>query len=505
MPTRRTTRFRGDLGETPGRPGVIVRAPGTLRAEIAVIGSGPGGAITACILAEAGRDVLLIEEGPNLPPGAGPTFSVDEMTAKYRNGGVTAAFGPSRVAYVEGCCVGGGSEINSGLYHRTPAHVLERWRRDYGVVALTDADLSPHFEACERDLGVSYLPCPAAPASRKLAEGAARLGWAASEAPRWHRYDRPHAATPAPHIATLGRQTMSRTYIPWALRAGCRLLAATRIRALKRLGARWVLQGVADGGDRVSVDAKVVFICGGAVQSPAVLRRSGLTHNIGDSLRMHPTIKLVARFPEPVNIPGSGVPVHQVREFSPRYSFGGSVSTPGHLALGLVHHPEPLAQVDTLWPFLAAYYAMIVGTGSGTLRVVPGCRDPIVTYQVTPQDRFELASALRDLCRLLFQAGAVEIHPTPAGLAPLRALADVERLPKVLPAGVDLMTVHLSSSCPFGEFTPRTAVDSFGKIHGADGLYINDASILCTQTVVNPQGTIMALARRNALKFLGKI
>ena len=33
-------------------------------ADVLVIGSGPGGAITACLLAEAGRDVVLVEEEP---------------------------------------------------------------------------------------------------------------------------------------------------------------------------------------------------------------------------------------------------------------------------------------------------------------------------------------------------------------------------------------------------------------------------------------------------------
>ena len=92
-----------------------------LRAEIVVIGSGPGGAITACLLAEAGRDVLLVEEGANLPLTSCEPFSMEEMVQKYRNGGQTVALGKNTISYVEGRCVGGGSEINSGLYHRTPS------------------------------------------------------------------------------------------------------------------------------------------------------------------------------------------------------------------------------------------------------------------------------------------------------------------------------------------------------------------------------------------------
>jgi hypothetical protein len=135
--------------------GVIHTPPHELRCEIAVIGSGPGGSITACLLAEAGRDVLLIEEGPCLPLESCIPFSRQEMEQKYRNGGLTVALGKSKIAYVEGRCVGGGSEINSGLYHRTPPDILEEWRKEFQVEALTEADLIPYFEACERELSVS--------------------------------------------------------------------------------------------------------------------------------------------------------------------------------------------------------------------------------------------------------------------------------------------------------------------------------------------------------------
>ena len=75
----------------------------------------------------------------------------------------------------------------------------------------------------------------------------------------------------------------------------------------------------------------------------------------------------------------------------------------------------------------------------------------------------------------------------------------------VLPAGISgLMTIHLFSSCPMGENRSKCAVDSFGRVHSVANLHVNDASILCGAPGVNPQGTIMALARRNVLRFLNK-
>ena len=76
------------------------------KTDVAVLGSGPGGSMTACLLAEAGREVTLIEEGPHLGLDSCPPFSRDEMIQKYRNGGLTVALGRTKVAYVEGRCVG---------------------------------------------------------------------------------------------------------------------------------------------------------------------------------------------------------------------------------------------------------------------------------------------------------------------------------------------------------------------------------------------------------------
>ncbi len=475
-----------------------------MRAEIVVVGSGPGGAITACLLAEAGRDVLLIEEGKFLPLDSCEPFSKDEMLQKYRNGGQTVALGKNKIAYVEGRCVGGGSEINSGLYHRTPPEILERWRMEFLVEALTEGDLVPHFEQCERDLSVSMLPGPAPAASLKLHDGATRRGWKSLEVPRWFRYD--HATPHTSQTSSGKRQSMTETFIPRFLRAGGRLLPNTRVARLRQAGPNWVVEArhYAPGTIRIAADA--VLLCAGAVHSSALLRRSGITRNIGNSLQVHPTVKLVARFPEAVNAAEMGVPVHQVKEFAPRLSLGCSISSPAYLALGLIDHPEAARETARDWPNLAVYYAMIISEGRGTTRGLPGSNDPLVRYALTQNDRRNLADGLRKLSEILFESGATALYPSLVRGPVLRCRGCLSKLPEILPEGLaSLMTIHLFSSCPMGEDQRKCATDSFGRVHGFKNLFINDASLLCTAPGVNPQGSIMALARRNTLKFLGKL
>jgi choline dehydrogenase-like flavoprotein len=147
----------------------------------------------------------------------------------------------------------------------------------------------------------------------------------------------------------------------------------------------------------------------------------------------------------------------------------------------------------------------MIGGGSGSVRRVPGCRDALVRYALGETDMRNLADGTRKLCELLFAAGAETLYPTVSGSTPLAGIDDLARVPDPLPQGrTSLMTIHLFSSCPMGEDKRRCVADSFGRVHGHDDLYIADASLLCTAPGVNPQGSIMAFARRNALHFLDR-
>ena len=92
-----------------------VDAGGRLTTEILVVGSGAGGAVTATALAEAGHEVLILEEGPNADTARIASNSTEAISLLYRNGGMTPLLGKQSIAFVEGRCVGGSTEINSGL------------------------------------------------------------------------------------------------------------------------------------------------------------------------------------------------------------------------------------------------------------------------------------------------------------------------------------------------------------------------------------------------------
>jgi choline dehydrogenase-like flavoprotein len=465
----------------------------TVDADVIVIGSGAGGALTAAHLAEAGRRVIVLEEGPLVEQGDVAPFSLEQMSAQYRNSGMTVALGRPPIAYVEGRCVGGGTEVNSGLYHLAPEQVLDEWRRGWGLALDRDA-LSGHAEEIERELSISLRPGPTPPASEVLRRGAERLDWDVLEVPRWFRYD-----TDGAH-----KQSMTRTYLPRAKRAGARLLVGWRAERLLRRGRRVVGVVCRDASGRRELHAPAVFVCGGAIHTPALLQRSGLRRGVGSTLAVHPTVKAVAAFAEPLDAAGD-VPVHQVKEFGPDLSFGGSASRSEQVALALSENWERDRSVAADWPRMAVYYATIRSVGRGSVLALPGVRDPLVSYRLRGRDIALLRSGLGRLVHLLLAAGAEAVHPSVAGAPVVRGAEDVPAALRAFKtATAALMTVHLCSSVPLGGEGRDTPVDAYGRVRGLEGAWVNDASLLPSAPGVNPQGTIMALAARNVARYLGE-
>ena len=465
--------------------------------EILVIGSGPGGATTAWELIKNKRDVVLIESGDFYPLESCTPFTTKEMEQKYKYGGLNPTISNPKISFVEGECAGGGSEINSGFYHRTPDNILKDWRQTFGIKNLSTEELQKHFEIIEKDISVSLIPKKEeiAPASLKLKEGAEKLGWESMEVPRWFRFDKFGVGT---------KQSMTETYLKWYKEAGGKVTYNLKALKIKHLNDLWnVTCFDKKNQKKIIFKAKYLFLCGGAINTPFLLKLSGINRNAGRTLQMHPTVKGVAEFKEIINSQDMGVPVHQVKEFSPKISFGCSISSQPHLALAMIDNKSYIDKVNTNWRKMAIYYAMIKPIGVGKILKVPFFQDPMIKYNLTTQDLELLSVGLKKLCEILLSAGAINIWPSIKNYGPIKSMQDLEHIPKVLPRKkTNLMTIHLFSSCRMGENEELCITNSYGKVFKSKNLYINDGSLLPSAPGVNPQGTIMAIARRNIHYFL---
>jgi choline dehydrogenase-like flavoprotein len=470
----------------------------TLSCDVLVIGSGAGGAPTAALLAEAGLDVIVAEEGPFVEQGSIAPFSLEQMNRQYRGGGVTVALGRPSIAYTEGRCAGGGTEVNSGLYRRPPAEVVARWRERWRIDDLDPDDVVALAAEVESALSVQVLPGPASEPSLALQRGADRLGWKSDESPRWMTY-------PDGDPRRGRRQSMTRTYLPRAGRAGARLLYDCRVDRLEFRGDRATHANVTHhDGRRDTIRFRHVFVCAGAIHTPALLQRSKLRRNIGNTLAVHPTVKLAARFTDPINVPDD-VPVHQVKEFAPDLSFGGSASHAGLVALALLDNWRDFKESVVDWRNIAVYYAAITSEGRGRVVSLPGSTDPLVTYRLTARDRALLAQGLERLSMLLLEAGATDVFPSYRDAPRVRDRASLARVSSTFRADkASVMTVHLCSTVPMGEDRDRCGASSHGRVHDTTNVFVNDASLLPDAPGVNPQGSVMSIALRNVRHFLSE-
>ena len=153
--------------------------------DVVVVGSGPGGAVTARECARRGLKVLVLEEGDRHEPGTMPPYSLAQMRQMYRDHGLTVALGRPSIAYTEARCVGGGSEVNAGLYRRPDPSILAEWTARFDIEALTPGDLEPWHRVVEDRLRVARRGSPLPAASEVLRRGAEQLGWAGLDVPRW--------------------------------------------------------------------------------------------------------------------------------------------------------------------------------------------------------------------------------------------------------------------------------------------------------------------------------
>src|ERR1700674_4061589 len=98
----------------------------SLECGAVIVGSGAGGATVAAELAEAGVDVIVLEEGGYHPTESFTGGTGQALRTLYRDGGGGMAIGRPSVLYAEGRCVGGSTVVNGGMSWRAPGGGVER-------------------------------------------------------------------------------------------------------------------------------------------------------------------------------------------------------------------------------------------------------------------------------------------------------------------------------------------------------------------------------------------
>jgi len=504
-----------DAVSGPRPAGVITEEAGTgmleLNCDAVVVGSGAGGATMASELADVGTDVILVEEGAYHPTESFRTDAVRALRTLYRSGGAQTIVGRPPITLIEGRCVGGSTVVNGGMCWRTPADVLERWSRAEGIAAIAAGEMDRHFEKVEARLSVR----PQEPDSigrdvEMLRRGAEALDWKIDRSLRNQLYcggcDNCLCGCP-----TGAKRSMLVTNVRRALARGARLITECRIDRVTHSGGvatgvegRFVRPG-GRSGRKVAVRAPVVVAACGAIQTPALLARSGLrSRALGRNLTVHPTAALVAIFDEEVR---GWEGVHQAYQVT-QFLHEGILATastlpPASVASSLPQRGQELRELMQEYNRMVVAGCLVEDTGSGRVRTLPGV-GPVASYRLTDRDANSLVRGLSHAAELMLAAGArrliLPIEGAPAPMEPDQARRFLGG--RVRPEVLRLFTVHPMGTARMSGDAGRGVVSSFGELHGTSGVFATDASILPGPVRVNPMETICALAARNAARLI---
>jgi len=492
------------------------RAPLDERTTVVVVGTGAGGAVVAKELAEAGVDVIMVEEGGWHPPSSYVNKTpLQVFRDLYRDYGMTTALGqnPLRdpaVPFPLGKCVGGTTVVNSGTCFRTPASVLASWQTAFGL-EIEPEELAPHFDSVEQHLGIGPVPDDVLGANaRTFARGAEALGWEGRplnrNAPGCRGAGRCVFGCPSN-----AKQGTHLNYVPRALAAGARLITDFRVERLRRDGRKIIgVEGTLLDRTRnrptyrATVIADYVVVAAGAVGSPTLLQRrrvaAGKQH-LGRHLRLRPGIRVAALFDE--RIEGwKGVPQgYYVDRFWQDYGvmYEGIFVPPG-VALPVLpgSGPEFLA-LARRYPNLAAFGAMVKDTSSGTVKA-RGKQNALIRYRLNRVDTEHLAFAVKKAAEAYFAAGAKTVFPAIFGFPELDHPDQLARLDpaRVKPQHLELMAFHPMGTVRMASDSRQGVLDGYGAVFGEPNVYVADASIFPNCLGVNPMESIMAFARRTA-------
>ena len=502
-----------------------VEAERNFDADVVIVGTGAGGGVSAEILARAGLNVLLVEEGPlkstrdfkMREAQAYPYLYQESAARKTKDKGINI---------LQGRCVGGSTTVNWTSSFRTPPMTLEYWRRSFGLGELSAETLAPWFEMMERRLGIHPWPVMPNENNEVLRRGGLQLGIRVEAIQRNVRgcWNLGYCGMGCP---TNAKQSMLITTIPAALERGATLI--TRLRADRFLmqGDRVLaLECVAMQPDgirsrqlRLWLRARHFVLAAGAIGSPGLLLRSGAPdpHRLtGARTFLHPTVVAAALMPERV----AGFAGAPQSLYSDHFLGPGPVDGP----MGFKLEAPPLHPVlfsTTLHGYgegharlmreFAHVQALIALMRDGFNAESEGGRvelradgTPLLDY---PLNDFLWAGARRALlamAEIQFAAGARRVYVVHEQCEGYTSWQQAREAIASLPLRVHITRVvsaHVMGGCAMSADPPQGVVDVNGCHHQLANLSIFDGSVFPTSIGANPQLSIYGLTARNASRL----
>ena len=492
-----------------------VDADVALSADVCVIGSGAGGAVAACELAEAGRSVVLVEDGSYLRSADFVQREELMYPRLYREGG-TKATADYTALVSQGRALGGSTVASFCLCIRPPRPLLGYWEAQLKLPGLDYESLHPFLRTVEKRIGARRIQQAQVNGNgAKLQAGSDRLGYR-GYLPLHNRTD-----CIGTGFCDLGctydrKGDMLTTYVPAASKAGAVIVPDCEVLQVvtqngKAVGVGGVFRRSRTGeAYTLKVKADVTVLAAGAINSPRIWRHSRLpdpADEVGRNLRLQPQVVVVALYPDPVEA-WKGIPQgYVVDEF---LNLHARDAGHGYLLVPAFAHPVATAsmlpgyglehrELMTLYPRLGAISVLLHDHTRGRLEFEEN-GPPTVSYRLGISDEDQLLDAMEKASEISFSAGAEKVFLPYNDLV---ALTKRGAYQTIRDRGVRVNDPLFISYQPQGTLRmggdPRHAVvDVHGEAHAVKSLFVCDASVFPTSIAVPAQLTVMTLATRTA-------
>jgi choline dehydrogenase-like flavoprotein len=419
--------------------------------DLIVVGSGPGGSIAALRGAEAGKQVLIIESGYSFTESTIEHHSLFQTIKQFKNGGLNFVWGVKPVLFAEGMTLGGGSEVNSGLYHRLEG---KRRKQILAAVGASEEEWGELEKLVEEELSVQVAPEGVKP-DHGLVLGADLQGLIAKEIPRWRKYE-----------PIEQHQGMQVTYLKKARALGAKITVNTLVEKLRSKSEYIEVFTVNQLGGGI-LKAREVVLAAGTLETPRILNRSRLS---GKSfpLNLHPMLRAVGAQDKEIN-DGDLFPSWQAWDSDLRYKYGYSVSTYPYLSATLMSLGEKREFSENELAHMAAYFASFALEDS-SIKLKRFGKRLLPTIRFGRSDKKSMKEVSEHLIELLKTGEATEVWPK-KGISPVT-------------------TVHLFGSVPVGK---SPLIDNVARLQQDFRIRISDGSLMPHAPWGNPQGPIMVL------------
>ncbi|HUM02613.1 MAG TPA: GMC family oxidoreductase, partial [Thermoanaerobaculia bacterium] len=498
-------------------------APASLDAfyDVCVIGSGAGGALVAARLAEAGRDVLLVEEGPWVSPKDHPVRDDRALALLYRNSGLQPAWpeaghvfkkhGVSFITVLQGRLVGGGPTVNNAIHLPIEKSRWTTWRDDFDF-PVDWPDLAKSLQTVATDLGVSTIEMRNAMGerSKEFEAGARVLNLRVQDLPLSIRgcvgcggcnvgcrfgLKTGGLHGPRPEGAV-------RSYLERALAAGVHVrsnLRAVRFEPefLTRRIAAAVCRDGTQGNREVAVKARSFVLAAGPIASSKILRKSAfqILSPVGKGVSANVVTPVFALLDHEIP-PGEKNPGVQMCVF---------VDQGGRLLESWFHYPGSLAAALPGWlrdhaDVMKAYRrlaicAAVVPTGThGEI----GLGGDLV-LSLSDAELAQMKEGVLGIADAFFASGAEAVFPgtmRPFTIRSAHRDEDKAAFRKLVAGPADLVqsTAHPQGGNALGRSAAKSVVSPEFHLFDFDNLFVADTSLFPAGCYRNPQMTTMALA-----------